>query len=109
MVRDLMADLDRARASGKRLGRPRTTPFTVQRIRLLWKRLWCVRDGAATRGTFSKVAALGYRVSKTPAESIDHASARKHTLAAIAEHFPPNTRKNRARLKVSQTPGMTCD
>jgi hypothetical protein len=33
MVRDLMADLDRARASGKRLGRPRTTPFTVQRIR----------------------------------------------------------------------------
>ena len=29
----VMAGLDRARASGKRLGRPRTTPFKVQRIR----------------------------------------------------------------------------
>jgi hypothetical protein len=29
----VMAGLDRARSSGKRLGRPRTTPFTVQRIR----------------------------------------------------------------------------
>jgi DNA invertase Pin-like site-specific DNA recombinase len=34
MIRDrVMAGLDRARASGKRLGRPRTTPFTVRRIR----------------------------------------------------------------------------
>ena len=34
MIRDrVMAGLDRARSSGKRLGRPRTTPFTVQRIR----------------------------------------------------------------------------
>jgi DNA invertase Pin-like site-specific DNA recombinase len=33
MIRDrVMAGLDRARSSGKRLGRPRTTPFTVQRI-----------------------------------------------------------------------------
>ena len=29
----VLAGLDRARSSGKRLGRPRTTPFTVQRIR----------------------------------------------------------------------------
>ena len=34
MIRDrVMAGLDRARSSGKHLGRPRTTPFTVQRIR----------------------------------------------------------------------------
>ena len=35
MIRDrVMAGLDRARSSGKRLGRPRTTPFQVQRIRM---------------------------------------------------------------------------
>ena len=35
MIRDrVLAGLDRARSSGKRLGRPRTTPFQVQRIRL---------------------------------------------------------------------------
>jgi DNA invertase Pin-like site-specific DNA recombinase len=34
-IRDrVMAGLDRARSSGKRLGLPRTTPFQVQRIRL---------------------------------------------------------------------------
>ena len=34
MIRDrVLAGLDRARSSGKRLGRPRTTPFQVQRIR----------------------------------------------------------------------------
>jgi DNA invertase Pin-like site-specific DNA recombinase len=34
MIRDrVMAGLDRARAAGKRLGRPRTTPFQVGRIR----------------------------------------------------------------------------
>ena len=34
MIRDrVLAGLDRARSSGKRLGRPRTTPFKVQRIR----------------------------------------------------------------------------
>ena len=40
MIRDrVMAGLDRARSSGKRLGRPRTTPFQVQHIRLaLWTR-----------------------------------------------------------------------
>ena len=35
IIRDrVLAGLDRARSSGKRLGRPRTTPFQVQRIRL---------------------------------------------------------------------------
>jgi DNA invertase Pin-like site-specific DNA recombinase len=34
MIRDrVVAGLDRARASGKRLGRPRTTPFKIGRIR----------------------------------------------------------------------------
>jgi DNA invertase Pin-like site-specific DNA recombinase len=34
MIRDrVIAGLDRARASGKRLGRPRTTPFKISRIR----------------------------------------------------------------------------
>ena len=34
MIRDrILAGLDRARASGKRLGRPRTTPYNVARIR----------------------------------------------------------------------------
>jgi DNA invertase Pin-like site-specific DNA recombinase len=34
MIRDrVMAGLDRAKSSGKRLGRPPTTLFTVQRIR----------------------------------------------------------------------------
>jgi DNA invertase Pin-like site-specific DNA recombinase len=34
MIRDRgMAGLDRARSSGKSLGRPRTTPFKIDRIR----------------------------------------------------------------------------
>jgi DNA invertase Pin-like site-specific DNA recombinase len=34
MIRDrVMAGLDRARAAGKRLGRPRTTPYQIGRIR----------------------------------------------------------------------------
>jgi DNA invertase Pin-like site-specific DNA recombinase len=34
MIRDrVLAGLDRARSSGKRLGRPRTTPFKIDRIR----------------------------------------------------------------------------
>ena len=34
MIHDrVMAGLDRARASGRRLGRPRTTPFQIDRMR----------------------------------------------------------------------------
>ena len=52
MIRDrVMAGLDRARSSGKRLGRPRTTPFQVQRIRLaLDEGSRCARDGKAAEG-----------------------------------------------------------
>ena len=60
MIRDrVMAGLDRARSSGKRLGRPRTTPFTVQRIRsALDRRPWCARDGAAAEGSAAKVSEI---------------------------------------------------
>ena len=51
MIRDwVMAGLDRARSSGKRLGRPRTTPFQVQRIRLALDEGRGVRDGTAAEG-----------------------------------------------------------
>ena len=52
MIRDrVMAGLDRARSSGKRLGWPRTTPFKVQRIRAgTRRRAWCAGDGAAAEG-----------------------------------------------------------
>ena len=52
MIRDrVMAGLDRARSSGKRLGRPRTTPFQVQRIRLaLDEGSRCARDGEVAEG-----------------------------------------------------------
>jgi DNA invertase Pin-like site-specific DNA recombinase len=47
MIRDrVLAGLDRARTSGKRLGRPRTTPFTVQRIRAALEQGRGVRETA---------------------------------------------------------------
>jgi DNA invertase Pin-like site-specific DNA recombinase len=47
LIRDrVMAGLDRARSSGKRLGRPRTTPFTVRRIRAALDEGRGVRDTA---------------------------------------------------------------
>jgi DNA invertase Pin-like site-specific DNA recombinase len=47
MIRDrVMAGLDRARSSAKRLGRPRTTPFQVQRIRLALEEGRGVRETA---------------------------------------------------------------
>ena len=49
MIRDrVMAGLDRARSSGKRLGRPRTTPFQVQRIRAALGEGRGVREDGAT-------------------------------------------------------------
>jgi DNA invertase Pin-like site-specific DNA recombinase len=52
LVRDrVVAGLDRSRWSGKRLGRPRTTPFTVQRIRAeLDQGAWCSGDGENAEG-----------------------------------------------------------
>ena len=58
MIRDrVMAGLDRARSSGKRLGRPRTTPFKVQRIRAaLDEGPWCARDGEVAEGVRGQVS-----------------------------------------------------
>jgi DNA invertase Pin-like site-specific DNA recombinase len=40
MIHDrVIAGLDRARLSGKRLGRPRTTPFKIDRIRAAWTKV----------------------------------------------------------------------
>ena len=52
MIRDrVMAGLDRARSSGKRLGRPRTTPFTVQTHPCcIGRGARCACDGAAAEG-----------------------------------------------------------
>jgi DNA invertase Pin-like site-specific DNA recombinase len=47
MIRDrVMAGLCRARSAGKRLGRPKTTPFTVQRIRAALNKGHGVRETA---------------------------------------------------------------
>ena len=47
----VMAGLDRARSSGKRLRKPRTTPFKVQPIRAALDRgPWRARDSAAAEG-----------------------------------------------------------
>jgi DNA invertase Pin-like site-specific DNA recombinase len=47
MIRDRMiAGLERARASGKRLGRPRTTPYTIRRIQAVLDQGRGVRETA---------------------------------------------------------------
>jgi hypothetical protein len=48
MIQDrVMVGLERARSSGKRLGRPRTTPFTVRRTVNIGRGMWCAWVGAA--------------------------------------------------------------
>ena len=62
MIRDrVMAGLDRARSSGKRLGRPRTPPFQVQRIRLALDEGRGGRETASAEGEGSPSAADGNR------------------------------------------------
>ena len=63
MIRDrVMAGLDRARSSGKRLGRPRTTPFKIDRIRAaLGCRSGCARDSAAARQAAVTAGAMNSR------------------------------------------------
>ena len=51
MIRDrVLAGLDRARSSGKRLGRPRTTPFRIDRIRAALDEGRGVRERARPEG-----------------------------------------------------------
>ena len=62
MIRDrVMAGLDRARSSGKRLGRPRTTPFQVQRIRL------ALDEGRGVRETARLLKVSAAKVSEVAA------------------------------------------
>jgi DNA invertase Pin-like site-specific DNA recombinase len=59
MIRDrVMAGLDRARSSGKHLGRPRTTPFQAQRIRL------ALEDGRGVRDTARLLKVSAAKVSE---------------------------------------------
>jgi hypothetical protein len=57
MIRDrVMARLDRARAAGKRFGRPRTTPFNISRIQAALDEGRGVRETARAHGTCRKPA-----------------------------------------------------
>jgi DNA invertase Pin-like site-specific DNA recombinase len=59
MIRDrVMAGLDRARSSGKRLGRPRTTPFKVQCI------LAALDEGRGVRETVRLLKVSAAKVSE---------------------------------------------
>src|SRR6202162_1694976 len=59
MIRDrVMAGLDRARSSGKRLGRPRTTPFQIGRIRA------ALDKGRGVRGTARLLKVSAAKVSE---------------------------------------------
>jgi DNA invertase Pin-like site-specific DNA recombinase len=72
MIRDrVMAGLDRARSSGKRLGRPRTTPFKVQRIRA------ALDEGCGVRET-----ARLLKVSAAKVSEVRRMSATSATLGA---------------------------
>jgi DNA invertase Pin-like site-specific DNA recombinase len=67
MIRDrVMAGLDRARSSGKRLGRPTTTPFTVQRIRL------ALDEGRGKMTRLLKVSAAKVSESRRAATADPH-------------------------------------
>jgi DNA invertase Pin-like site-specific DNA recombinase len=64
MIRDrVLAGLDRARAAGKRLGRPRTTPFKISRIRAALDEGRGVRETArllkVSPATVSQVRRMG--------------------------------------------------
>jgi DNA invertase Pin-like site-specific DNA recombinase len=68
MIRDrVMAGLDRARSSGKRLGGPRTTPFQVQRIRLALDEGRRVRETARLLKVFAAKMSEVRRMAATSA------------------------------------------
>jgi DNA invertase Pin-like site-specific DNA recombinase len=75
MIRDrVMAGLDRARSSGKRLGRPRTTPFQVQRIRL------ALDEGRGVRET-----ARLLKVSAAKVSEVRRMSAARGSICTTAD------------------------
>jgi DNA invertase Pin-like site-specific DNA recombinase len=70
MIRDrVMAGLDRARAAGKRLGRPRTTPFTISRIRA------ALDEGRGVRETARMLKVSPAKVSQVRRMGLDTAGA----------------------------------
>ena len=81
MIRDrVMAGLDRARSSGKRLGRPRTTPFTVQRIRA------ALDEGRGVRETARLLKVSAAKVSEVRRMSAEDAGQERsagHTVELL--------------------------
>ena len=85
MIRDrVLAGLDRARSSGKRLGRPRTTPFQVQRIRL------ALDEGRGVRET-----ARLLKVSAAKVSEVRRMSATRQVCIPIAASIQHRIVKNR--------------
>jgi DNA invertase Pin-like site-specific DNA recombinase len=71
MIRDrVMAGLDRARSTGKRLGRPRTTPFQVGRIRA------ALDEGRGVRETARSLKVSAAKVSEIRRTSATSTEAR---------------------------------
>src|ERR1700693_4350084 len=65
MIRDrVLAGLDRARSSGKRLGRPRTTPFKIGRIRA------ALDEGRGVRETARLLKVSAAKVSEVRRRSV---------------------------------------
>jgi DNA invertase Pin-like site-specific DNA recombinase len=71
MIRDrVLAGLDRARAAGKRLGRPRMTPFTISRIRA------ALDEGRGVRETARMLKVSPAKVSQVRRMGMDTANVR---------------------------------
>ena len=96
MIRDrVMAGLDRARASGKRLGRPRTTPFQIGRIRA------ALDEGRGVRETarlLKVVAGQGVRGEA-------HVGNHRRSASLILCRTPQRTRGRRAFTAYAGTGG----
>jgi DNA invertase Pin-like site-specific DNA recombinase len=88
MIRDrVMAGLDRARSSGKRLGRPRTTPFQVQRIRL------ALDEGRGVRETARLLKVSAAKVSEVRRMSAN-ATGKESVLRTQSLSVRNGTRKS---------------
>jgi DNA invertase Pin-like site-specific DNA recombinase len=82
MIRDrVMAGLDRARASGKRLGRPRTTPFKIGRIRA------ALDEGRGVRETARLLKVSPVKVSQVRRMSDRQAGSSEHDLRVGRKHL----------------------
>ena len=87
MISDrVMAELNRTRSSGKRLGRPRTTPFKIDRVRA------ALDEGGGARKTarLLKVSAAEVRTQSDIAKNVHEMRARfngrKHHAPKIGDN-----------------------